>query len=102
VDSEGDRDGLPNVVLEAMACGRAVVATDVGAIRSAIADGETGLLVTPGDERACASAIERLGLDGRLRTALGVAARARVEREFDVDTCTDRWCDVLSSAYLCG
>jgi len=44
----GDRDGLPNVVLEAMASGRAVVASDIGATASAIVSGRTGLLVPRG------------------------------------------------------
>ena len=54
----GDRDGLPNVVLEAMASGRPVVASDVGAISSAVVDGVTGLLVPPGDPARLREALD--------------------------------------------
>ena len=70
-DRSGDRDGLPNVVLEAMASGRAVVASDVGGIASAITDGETGLLVPPGDPVALGGAIRRLSQSKSLREQIG-------------------------------
>lgn len=98
-DAGGDRDGLPNVVLEAMACGRPVVASDVGAISAAIRDGETGLLVPPGDARALARALERLWAHPGLRARLGEAARAGVEREYDLHRCTERLLRRLDEAY---
>lgn len=98
-DASGDRDGLPNVVLEAMACGRPVVASDVGAISAAVADGETGLLVPPGDTGALARALDHLGAHPGLRARLGGAARARVEREYDLHRCTERLLRRLEAAY---
>ena len=72
------REGLPMVLLEAMANGRAVVATPVGGIPSLVEDGVTGVLVPKGDAAALREAITRLLGDPALRRKLGVAARARV------------------------
>ena len=71
-------EGLPNVVLEAMAHGKAVVATPVGGIPAVIEDGKTGFLVPPRDAPALRAAIERLLADEELRRRLGSAARERV------------------------
>ena len=71
-------EGLPNVVLEAMAHGKTVVATPVGGIPTVIEDGETGLLVPVGDAAALRSAIERALGDRKLRRRLGAAARDRI------------------------
>ena len=98
-DADGDRDGLPNVVLEAMASGRPVVASEIAAIPSAIKDGRTGLLVPPGDPRALRAALERLAGDPPLRTRLAAAARASVEREFDLEACAPRLLKCLEAAY---
>jgi glycosyltransferase involved in cell wall biosynthesis len=73
------REGLPMVLLEAMAHGRAIVATSVGGIPSLVKDGVTGLLVPRGDAQALREAIERLLADRALRRKLGAAARARVQ-----------------------
>ncbi len=79
IDAHGDRDGLPNVVLEAMACGLAIVGSDVAAIPTAIEHRVTGLLVDPGDVYGLANAINELAKDADLRTALGANARATAE-----------------------
>ncbi|MDD3643025.1 MAG: glycosyltransferase [Candidatus Krumholzibacteria bacterium] len=76
------REGLPLGVLEAMACGRPVVTTDVGGNREAVDDGITGLLVPPGDPLALAGALERLWNDRERRAAMGLAGRSRVEERF--------------------
>ena len=99
VDRAGDRDGLPNVVLEAMASGRPVVASDVAAIGTAVAHQHTGLLVPPGDPGALAAALTELAAEPRLRTALGAAARRRVERDFELGRCTRRLGRALEEAY---
>src|ERR1700749_2043748 len=98
-DSSGDRDGLPNVVLEAMACGRAVVASDISAVGCAVTDGETGLLVPPGDARVLASAIQRLADAPLLRERLGRGGRERVGRDYGVGRCTERLYQLLTSVY---
>lgn len=98
-DSTGDRDGLPNVVLEAMACGRAVVASDMGAIASAIVDRENGLLVSPGDPVALGQAIALLS-SNELRARLGRNGRISAERDYEVGRCSDRFHQLLSSVYV--
>jgi glycosyltransferase involved in cell wall biosynthesis len=99
VDTGGDRDGLPNVILEAMASGLPVVASSVGAITSAVVDGLTGLITAPGDERALARSIDSLAGAPDLRRRLGVAARKRAEDHFDLTRCTARLYRALVSAY---
>jgi glycosyltransferase involved in cell wall biosynthesis len=75
-------DGMPNALLEAMACARPVVAAAAGGIPDVVRDGTDGLLVPPGDAAALAAAVERV-LDDRPRAArLGEAGRARVARDF--------------------
>jgi glycosyltransferase involved in cell wall biosynthesis len=98
-DAAGDRDGLPNVVLEALAAGRAVVASDIAAVGTAVRHDETGLLVPPGDARALAAAIERVASSAALRSRLAAAGRVLVEREFDLEACTARLAQHLEAAY---
>jgi glycosyltransferase involved in cell wall biosynthesis len=71
-------DPLPGVVREAMAVGRAVVATDVGGNPDMVEDGRTGILVPPGDAAALCRAMSRLAGDAALRERLGAAAEASV------------------------
>ncbi len=75
------REGLPKSLLEAAACGRPLVATDVSGCREVVRDGTTGLLVPPRDARALADALERLARDRDLRRRMGAAARDMVARE---------------------
>ncbi len=100
LSGSGDRDGLPNVVLEAMASGRPIAASDVGAIESAIVDGRTGMLLPPGDPSALAGALETLVREPGLCGKLGHAARQRVERDFDLGACTERLCRFLEAVYV--
>lgn len=79
------REGLPKVLVEAAACGRAVVTTDVPGCRDAIEPGVSGLLVPVGDAFGLASAIEKLLADGDLRQSMGAAGRALAESEFAID-----------------
>ncbi len=99
VDRNGDRDGLPNVVLEAMASARPVVASDVAAISSAIRHEETGLLTAPGKSSALAAALTRLAFDPSLRQSLGQRARACAEKQFSLGSCSTRFCDYLEQVY---
>jgi glycosyltransferase involved in cell wall biosynthesis len=73
-------DACPTTVLEAMAGGRSVVATATGGIVDMIVDGETGLLVPPGDEHKLAEAMARLLNDADLRIRLAAGARERVQQ----------------------
>lgn len=83
---DGDVDGIPNVLLEAMAMRLPVVSSDQAAIRELVVDGENGLLVAPGDDIALAGALAEL-LEGRpLRARLAAAGRATVRRRFDLET----------------
>ncbi len=76
-------ENLPTVLMEAGGCGRPVVASDVGGISDIVADGQTGLLVPPGDSPAIAAAILRLLAAPDLREQMGEAGRRRMERLFD-------------------
>jgi glycosyltransferase involved in cell wall biosynthesis len=78
-------EGLPLAIVEAMLAGLPVVASDVGSVREAVVDGETGFLVPPGDPSALVRSILRLRDDPALRRGLGEAGRARALREFSVD-----------------
>jgi glycosyltransferase involved in cell wall biosynthesis len=77
-------EGLPNAVLEAMACGLPVVGTRVGGTPELVEDGVTGTLVPPRDSAALADAMLRYLNDSSLMDAHGRAARARVSARFDV------------------
>jgi glycosyltransferase involved in cell wall biosynthesis len=80
---DGDRDGLPNVLMEAQSQGLACIATDLAGIPELIEDGVNGLLVPPGDPAALAAALGRLIGDPALRARLGAAGERRVRHEFD-------------------
>ena len=83
--SDGDRDGIPNVLVEAMACAVPVVTTTTGGIPELVQHEHNGLLTTPGDVPAMTAALHRLLHDPALRDRLGRAARRTVEDGYDVD-----------------
>lgn len=85
VAADGDRDGIPNVLLEAMACGVPVVTTDVSGIPEAVTDGVNGRIVPPGDAAALADAIGGLLDDRSGARALGANGRDAVTASFDGD-----------------
>jgi len=78
-------EGMPYVILEAMACSLAVVATDIDGIPEAVPHGEAALLVEPGDTKALRAALARAMRDGPLREALGRRGRERFERCFTLE-----------------
>ena len=86
VYSNGDRDGIPNVIMEALSHRMPVVATDVCGISEVIRDGETGLLVPQRDPRALALAVRRMLEDRERALGMAEAGRALVEQMFDRDT----------------
>jgi glycosyltransferase involved in cell wall biosynthesis len=85
VARDGDRDGLPNVLMEAQSQGLACVATRVSAIPELVRDGQTGVLVEESHPAALARALEALIADPARRRALGQAGRARVAEAFALD-----------------
>lgn len=87
VAADGDRDGLPNVLMEAQSQGLACLATRVSAIPELILDGASGLLAEPGDIAGLATKLEQLIRDSDLRRRLGEAGQARVRRDFDFCHC---------------
>ncbi|SAI69770.1 glycosyltransferase [Bordetella ansorpii] len=96
------REGLPKSLLEAAACGRAVVTTDVPGCRDAITPGETGLLVPARDSAALAAAIARLATDDALRQRMGRAGRELAQREFDVEDVNRRHLEVYDALRAAG
>ena len=93
-----EREGLPNVVLEAMARGKTVVSTPVGGIPAVIEDGKTGLLVPIGDLEATRAAVERALADPGLRRRIGAAARERVSEYCSWDRVIERTLEVYAGA----
>lgn len=86
--SFGD-EGVPQSLMQAAACGLPAVATPIGAIREAVLDDETGILVPPRDPLALAAALERLMTDEALRKRMGRAAHAHAQANFGVERMLD-------------
>lgn len=86
----GDRDGLPNVLVEALSQGLASISTPVSGITELLTDGENALLVPPDDAQALAAAMARAIRDPALRERLGNAGAERVHAEFDHRATTGR------------
>lgn len=91
-------EGFPNALIEAMAMGVPVVASNVGGIPDAIDDGRTGLLVPPGDLLALATAMRDITDDIMLRRRLGENARAKALRQYGAAGVIDRLVDLLEGA----
>jgi glycosyltransferase involved in cell wall biosynthesis len=95
VAGNADRDGIPNVLLEAIANRVPVISTRLSGIPEVIEDGVTGLLVDPGDEEALAKAIARLLNDPKLREKLAENGRRQIEKSFDIRTNIGRLVELL-------
>jgi glycosyltransferase involved in cell wall biosynthesis len=91
-------ENLPVSVIEGMAAGLAVVATPVGAVEDIIVDGQTGLLVAPGDVEALAGALTRLVEDPELRSRLGAAAMTVHRERLELGPFSDALCKIWKAA----
>ncbi len=98
ITESGDRDGIPNVLAEAMASGVAIVSTPISGIPELVQHGVEGLLVPERDSLALAAAIERLLREPTLRARLARAARSRICESFDSHKTTARLRDLFLHA----
>jgi glycosyltransferase involved in cell wall biosynthesis len=88
------REGLPKALMEAAACGRPIVTTDLPGCRDAVIPGFTGLLVPPRDPEALADALQRLICDDNMRRTLGENARRDAEARFSDEAINGRILDL--------
>ena len=91
-------EGFGLAALEAMACGRPVVATDVASLPELVSDGETGFLVDPRSAEALAAALARLSADGELRRRLGARGHERARTTFSLERMVERTLAVYQDA----
>ena len=95
IDRHGDRDGLPNVIVEAQSQGLAVIATNLSGIPELVEHGVNGLLVSPGDESALTGALDRLVRSPEERTRMGLAGQERVRSRFTMEAAFQPLCGHL-------
>ena len=93
-------EGIPRALLEGMACGKPVVATEVAGIPEAVIDGVTGFVVKPRDIAALADRLSILLMDDSLRREMGLRARRHVETEFNYDTVIPKIASLLREVAL--
>jgi glycosyltransferase involved in cell wall biosynthesis len=98
VAQDGNQDGLPVSIVEALACGVPVVTTPVSGVPEAVRHGENGLLVPPSDAKGLADALEHLIRDPELLAALRTNARASVLEQFDEQQTAHRLHDLFRGA----
>ena len=84
IGPSGRQEGIPNVMIEALAYQRPAITTNISGIPELIRDGDTGLLVPPGDPQALAAALMRVQRDPAAALAMATRGRAHVAREFDL------------------
>lgn len=92
--SNPENEGIPNSLIEAMACSKAVISTDVDQVGELVQDGHNGLLIEPGDVQALAQAVLQLIENPDLRLQLGSAARRTIETQFSLQHSAVQYADV--------
>jgi glycosyltransferase involved in cell wall biosynthesis len=93
-----ESEGCPNAVMEAMACGRAVVATEAGDVPRLVEDGKTGYVVRRGNSAELAERMAELITDRNLCRRMGEAGRSKAEREFNLDRLVEETLDAYRAA----
>ena len=96
VTENGGRDTTPNSLIEAMAMELPVISTNITGIPEIVEDDVSGILISPGDEKALAEAIIRLTEDATMRKKLGENARRRVEERFDIYKNADKYVELFA------
>ncbi|MCC6221292.1 MAG: glycosyltransferase [Deltaproteobacteria bacterium] len=86
IGADGDRDGTPTAITEAMYLETPIVSSNLSGIPELVDDGENGFLVEPGNVKALTSAVHKLLLDDSLRTAMGHSGRRKIEQDFNIHT----------------
>jgi glycosyltransferase involved in cell wall biosynthesis len=99
IGPSGDRDGIPNVILEALATGLPCISTTVAGVPEGVIHEKNGLLVPPTDHEALAAAIRRVHDDENLRQQLALGARKHIEDHFDRVVCHKRIVELMTSAH---
>ena len=97
IAENGDRDGLPNVIVEAMTLGIPVISTGISAIPEMIENRHTGLLVKDKDANAIVNAIKELISDENLYTSIVENAKKKIKSELEIRHCTDHLIDVYQN-----
>jgi glycosyltransferase involved in cell wall biosynthesis len=92
-------EGFSNTILESMAAGKPMVATNVGGNPETVVDAKTGFLVPPADPESMAHALRKLLSDPQLRHEMGFHGRERVEKEFTLVNMLNRYEDILEHVY---
>ena len=90
-------EGMPNSLLEAMACGLPVIASKIGGVVDVVEDGKSGILVEPGDISGLSTAMIRLLKDDGLRQRLGAEARKRIVEGFSIDKIADEYINLYKT-----
>jgi glycosyltransferase involved in cell wall biosynthesis len=98
VAADGDRDGIPNVLVEAMACALPVVATSAGGVGELVCDAVNGFLAEPADVDGIAKGLSTLVAEPELRAEMGRAARRTVEAHYDVNVAAHRLEEIFRAA----
>jgi glycosyltransferase involved in cell wall biosynthesis len=97
-----EKEDFPNVILEAMSCGKAVVGTDIGGIPEQVIEDETGYIVKPKDVEELANAMKKLINDPKLADRLGKNGNERFEKEFSEDIVVKRYIELWNKTLGCS